>query len=224
MPDDRLIVGLDLPHAPAALELVERLGSRAVFYKIGLGMLTTSGLAVANELKAQCDMGLYRHERRRADICPPPPRHRPTAPPADKCPPYPHPTVTPAAAGTAVVARRSFRRRPDPGGASGGSSCASDRGSPSRSRRSSSPSPFPAAVAAPSASGSAAPAAGRAGPAADTGAARAAGMAGDMARPPPGSAVSGSPRSPLARVDGRQLTRQGHHARGAWAARRLGWR
>ncbi len=51
MPDDRLIVGLDLPHAPAALELVERLGSRAVFYKIGLGMLTTGGLAVANELK-----------------------------------------------------------------------------------------------------------------------------------------------------------------------------
>ncbi|TPE47969.1 orotidine-5'-phosphate decarboxylase [Amaricoccus solimangrovi] len=53
MPDDRLIVGLDLAHAPAALELVERLGSRAVFYKIGLGMLTTGGLAVANELKAQ---------------------------------------------------------------------------------------------------------------------------------------------------------------------------
>lgn len=51
MPDDRLIVGLDLPHAPAALELVEKLGSRAVFYKIGLGMLTTGGLAVANELK-----------------------------------------------------------------------------------------------------------------------------------------------------------------------------
>jgi orotidine-5'-phosphate decarboxylase len=51
MPDDRLIVGLDVPHAPAALDLVERLGSRAVFYKIGLGMLTTGGLAVANELK-----------------------------------------------------------------------------------------------------------------------------------------------------------------------------
>lgn len=51
MPDDRLIVGLDLPHAPAALDLVERLGSRAVFYKIGLGMLTTGGLGVANELK-----------------------------------------------------------------------------------------------------------------------------------------------------------------------------
>ena len=52
MPDDRLIVSLDLPHAPAALALVERLGSRAVFYKIGLGMLTTGGLGVANELKA----------------------------------------------------------------------------------------------------------------------------------------------------------------------------
>ena len=51
MSDDRLIVGLDLPHAPAALDLVERLGTRAGFYKIGLGMLTTGGLGLANELK-----------------------------------------------------------------------------------------------------------------------------------------------------------------------------
>ncbi|HLS58235.1 MAG TPA: orotidine-5'-phosphate decarboxylase [Paracoccaceae bacterium] len=53
-PADRLIVGLDLPHAPAALEMVERL-PEVTFYKIGLGMLTTGGLALANELK---DRGL----------------------------------------------------------------------------------------------------------------------------------------------------------------------
>ena len=51
--DDRLIVGLDLPHAPAALELVDRLGDAVSFYKIGLGMLTGGGLALANELKGQ---------------------------------------------------------------------------------------------------------------------------------------------------------------------------
>ncbi|MEM9012891.1 MAG: orotidine-5'-phosphate decarboxylase [Pseudomonadota bacterium] len=49
--DDRLIVALDLPHAPAALELVETLGEAVSFYKIGLGMLTGGGLALANELK-----------------------------------------------------------------------------------------------------------------------------------------------------------------------------
>lgn len=49
---DRLIVGLDLPHAPAALELVERL-PEVTFYKIGLGMLTTGGLALANDLKGR---------------------------------------------------------------------------------------------------------------------------------------------------------------------------
>ncbi len=53
-PADRLIVGLDLPHAPAALEMVERL-PEVTFYKIGLGMLTTGGLALATELK---DRGL----------------------------------------------------------------------------------------------------------------------------------------------------------------------
>jgi orotidine-5'-phosphate decarboxylase len=51
--DDRLIVGLDLPHAPAALELVEALGDAVGFYKVGLGMLTSGGLALANELKGQ---------------------------------------------------------------------------------------------------------------------------------------------------------------------------
>jgi orotidine-5'-phosphate decarboxylase len=51
--DDRLIVGLDLPHAPAALELVAALGDAVSFYKVGLGMLTGGGLALANELKGQ---------------------------------------------------------------------------------------------------------------------------------------------------------------------------
>ncbi len=51
MPDHRLIVGLDLPHAPAALDLVARLGPQVGFYNIGLGMLTTGGLGLALELK-----------------------------------------------------------------------------------------------------------------------------------------------------------------------------
>ena len=51
MPDDRLIVGLDLPDALQCLALAERLGDEVSFYKIGLGMLTGGGLAVANELK-----------------------------------------------------------------------------------------------------------------------------------------------------------------------------
>ncbi len=54
MPDHRLIVGLDLPGPPAALDLVRALGPDVGFYKIGLGMLTTGGLALALELK---DMG-----------------------------------------------------------------------------------------------------------------------------------------------------------------------
>ena len=53
MPGDRLIVALDLPNAIAAGELVERLGDSVSFYKIGLGMLTGGGLALANELKDQ---------------------------------------------------------------------------------------------------------------------------------------------------------------------------
>ncbi|MEM8851067.1 MAG: orotidine-5'-phosphate decarboxylase [Pseudomonadota bacterium] len=48
--DDRLIVALDLPNALAGLELAERLGDSVSFYKIGLGMLTGGGLALANEL------------------------------------------------------------------------------------------------------------------------------------------------------------------------------
>lgn len=51
MPDDRLIVALDVPNALAGLDLADRLGDRVGFYKIGLGMLTGGGLALANELK-----------------------------------------------------------------------------------------------------------------------------------------------------------------------------
>lgn len=49
--DDRLIVALDVPDAVSGLELAGRLGSRVGFYKIGLGMLTGGGLALARELK-----------------------------------------------------------------------------------------------------------------------------------------------------------------------------
>ena len=51
MSDDRLIVALDVPNALAGLSLAERLGDSVGFYKIGLGMLTGGGLALANELK-----------------------------------------------------------------------------------------------------------------------------------------------------------------------------
>ncbi len=51
MSDDRLIVALDVPHAVAGLDLAERLGDAVSFYKIGLGMLTGGGLALAQELK-----------------------------------------------------------------------------------------------------------------------------------------------------------------------------
>ena len=51
--DDRLIVALDVPNALAGLDLAGRLGDAVSFYKIGLGMLTGGGLALANELKAE---------------------------------------------------------------------------------------------------------------------------------------------------------------------------
>jgi orotidine-5'-phosphate decarboxylase len=50
MSDDRLIVALDVPHAVAGLELAKKLGDTVSFYKIGLGMLTGGGMALANEL------------------------------------------------------------------------------------------------------------------------------------------------------------------------------
>ncbi len=53
MTDDRLIVALDLPNALDGLKLAEQIGDAASFYKIGLGMLTGGGLALANELKSE---------------------------------------------------------------------------------------------------------------------------------------------------------------------------
>lgn len=53
MSDDRLIVALDVPNILAGLDLVSRLGDAVGFYKIGLGMLTGGGLALANELKQE---------------------------------------------------------------------------------------------------------------------------------------------------------------------------
>lgn len=49
--DDRLIVALDVPNAIEGLKVAETLGDAVSFYKIGLGMLTGGGLALANELK-----------------------------------------------------------------------------------------------------------------------------------------------------------------------------
>ena len=51
--DDRLIVALDVPNALQGLALAETLGDAVSFYKIGLGMLTGGGLALANELKQE---------------------------------------------------------------------------------------------------------------------------------------------------------------------------
>ena len=51
--DDRLIVALDVPNIVHGLDLAARLGDTVSFYKIGLGMLTGGGLALANELKAE---------------------------------------------------------------------------------------------------------------------------------------------------------------------------
>lgn len=53
MTDDRLIVAMDVPNALAGLALADQLGDAVSFYKIGLGMLTGGGLALANELKEE---------------------------------------------------------------------------------------------------------------------------------------------------------------------------
>jgi orotidine-5'-phosphate decarboxylase len=53
MSDDRLIVALDVPNAVVGLTLAQQLGDSVSFYKIGLGMLTGGGLALANELKSE---------------------------------------------------------------------------------------------------------------------------------------------------------------------------
>ena len=49
--DDRLITAIDLPNIVQGLDLVDPLGDTVSFYKIGLGMLTGGGMALANELK-----------------------------------------------------------------------------------------------------------------------------------------------------------------------------
>lgn len=53
MYDDRLIVALDVPNVVQGLDLAARLGDAVSFYKIGLGMLTGGGFALANELKQE---------------------------------------------------------------------------------------------------------------------------------------------------------------------------
>lgn len=51
--DDRLIVALDVPNVIKGLEVAKQIGDAVSFYKIGLGMLTGGGLALANELKQE---------------------------------------------------------------------------------------------------------------------------------------------------------------------------
>ncbi|WP_394181043.1 orotidine-5'-phosphate decarboxylase [Yoonia maritima] len=53
MSDDRLIVAMDVPNVIAGMDLSEKLGDSVSFYKIGLGMLTGGGFALANELKQE---------------------------------------------------------------------------------------------------------------------------------------------------------------------------
>ena len=57
--DDKLIVALDVPNALAGLKLAQKLEDSVSFYKIGLGMLTGGGLALANELKSEHDKRIF---------------------------------------------------------------------------------------------------------------------------------------------------------------------
>lgn len=57
--DDRLIVALDVPDVLKGLDLAQRLGDTVNFYKIGLGMLTGGGLALANELKGEMGKRIF---------------------------------------------------------------------------------------------------------------------------------------------------------------------
>ncbi len=59
MSDDRLIVALDVPNVVQGLELAQRIGDAVSFYKIGLGMLTGGGLALANELKGEMGKKIF---------------------------------------------------------------------------------------------------------------------------------------------------------------------
>ncbi len=51
--DDRLIVALDVSNALQGMEIAQHIGDAVSFYKIGLGMLTGGGMALANELKQE---------------------------------------------------------------------------------------------------------------------------------------------------------------------------
>ncbi len=57
--DDRLIVAMDVPNVVAGLALADRLGDAVSFYKVGLGMLTGGGLALAMELKNERDKRVF---------------------------------------------------------------------------------------------------------------------------------------------------------------------
>ena len=59
MSDDRLIVALDVPNIIAGMDLVNKLGETVSFYKIGLGMLTGGGLALADELKQEHNKRIF---------------------------------------------------------------------------------------------------------------------------------------------------------------------
>jgi orotidine-5'-phosphate decarboxylase len=53
MADDRLIVALDVQNIVQGMDLTTKLGDAVSFYKIGLGMLTGGGLALAIDLKQE---------------------------------------------------------------------------------------------------------------------------------------------------------------------------
>ena len=57
--DPRLIVALDVPDALAGLALADRIGDACAFYKVGLGMLTGGGLALARELKDERGLRVF---------------------------------------------------------------------------------------------------------------------------------------------------------------------
>ncbi|PCJ08672.1 MAG: orotidine-5'-phosphate decarboxylase [Rhodobacteraceae bacterium] len=59
MSDDRLIFAMDVPNAVQGLQMAETLGDAVSFYKIGLGMLTSGGLALANELKQEMGKRIF---------------------------------------------------------------------------------------------------------------------------------------------------------------------
>ncbi len=51
--DPRLIIPLDVPTRADAEAMVERLGDAAVFYKVGLQLLASGGMALARDLKTR---------------------------------------------------------------------------------------------------------------------------------------------------------------------------